>query len=267
MTSTLLISTYNWPEALRLTLLSAFRQRELPTRIVICDDGSRSDTKALIDAMRPLSPVSLEHLWQEDKGFRLARVRNMGIAYTPDDYIIQIDGDLILHPCFVADHLAAARCGAMLRGRRVPLNEDITKRLCAAGVLPRLGFMSSGIEKRRLNTLRLPALARLLAPRYRKNRPGIMGCNMSYWREDVEAVNGYDETFEGWGSEDSDLCIRMQLNGVNKLDLKFAAVAYHLWHGHSAMDNKQKNEDYSRRVHSPGDVLAPRGLNLHTRQK
>lgn len=263
MTCTLLISTYNWPEALRLCLLSAFRQTRLPDHIIICDDGSKAPTKELIDEMRTLSPTPIKHIWHEDKGFRLAKIRNRGMAAGTDDYIIQIDGDIILHPAFVADHLALAAEGVMLRGRRVPLNQRITERLCKAGVMPHLGLLTRGIEKRRLNALHCLPVAKFLAARYRPNRPGIMGCNMSFSRRDILAVNGYDEKFEGWGSEDSDLCARMQMNGVQKLDLKFAAVAFHLWHGHAAMQNKEKNERWAKRSHTRDEIRVDKGMDQY----
>lgn len=266
MKITLLISTYNWPEALRLCVLSAFKQSRLPDEIVISDDGSKQATADTIAALREISPVPIIHVWQEDKGFRLAKSRNLGVLASSGDYIIQTDGDILMHRHFVADHEALAREGYMMRGRRICLNEKITKRLCSSNSdkLPRLDFFCPGIEKRRLNALYLPSVARRIAPSYRKNRPGIMGCNMAFWRKDFEAVNGYDETFEGWGSEDSDLAIRMQLNGVGKMDLKFAAICFHLWHGHPFMQNSKKNKAYTDRARSTGDIKSPKGLDSYT---
>ena len=71
----LLISTYNWEDALRLCLLSASIQTVSPDEIVIADDGSREDTRKLIDDFRVVLKVPIVHIWQEDKGFR-----NIGIA-------------------------------------------------------------------------------------------------------------------------------------------------------------------------------------------
>ena len=44
----LLISTYNWPEALELILQSALMQTQLPHEILIADDGSNEKTKKII---------------------------------------------------------------------------------------------------------------------------------------------------------------------------------------------------------------------------
>jgi len=244
-------------------LLSAFAQTRLPDNIIICDDGSREDTASLINDMRAISPVPLKHVWQEDKGFRVAKIRNRGVAASTDDFIVQIDGDILMHPAFVADHLALVTEGKMLRGRRIMLNKQATDEMCAAGTLPRLNMFTAGIAKRRLNALHMLPVAKLLAPYYRRNRPGIMGCNMSYSRRDILAVNGYDEMFEGWGSEDYDLATRMQMNGVKRHDLKYAAVAFHLCHGHDFMHNREKNERRAKRVYTQADIRAGAGVDQY----
>jgi glycosyltransferase involved in cell wall biosynthesis len=108
-TCTLIISTYNWPKALNLVLLSVLNQRQLPTEIVIADDGSKEETKNLIDSYRDKLSIPIKHVWHEDVGFRLAKIRNKAIATALGDYIIQIDGDVILHPYFIKDHLDFAK--------------------------------------------------------------------------------------------------------------------------------------------------------------
>ena len=109
MTSSLIIATYNWPGALDCCLRSVLLQRELPNEVVIADDGSRHDTRQVIDAYRKQMPVPLKHVWHEDEGFRLGMIRNKAMAAATGEYLIQVDGDLILHPMFVRDHLRAAR--------------------------------------------------------------------------------------------------------------------------------------------------------------
>ena len=104
----LLISTYNWPEALEVTIYSVFAQSRLPDEIIVCDDGSAATTKEVIDRLKKLSKVPLIHVWQPDEGFQLARIRNKGLAIAGGAYILQIDGDIILHKHFVRDHLLQA---------------------------------------------------------------------------------------------------------------------------------------------------------------
>ena len=96
MLVSLMISTYNWKEALSLCLYSAFAQTVKPCEILIADDGSRDDTKQLIDKMRAKTDIPIVHVWHEDKGFRLSAIRNRSIERAKGDYIIQIDGDILL---------------------------------------------------------------------------------------------------------------------------------------------------------------------------
>ncbi len=111
MTTALLISTYNWPQALDLVLRSLLQQTQLPDRVLIADDGSQEQTRLLIQQYAEKLQVPLDHIWHQDQGFRKAVILNKAIAQTPVDFIIQIDGDCIMHPEFVADYIKAARSG------------------------------------------------------------------------------------------------------------------------------------------------------------
>lgn len=225
----LTISTYNRPEALRLCLLSAFRQTRLPDEIIVGDDGSTDVTRELIEELRPLCPVPLHHVWQEDKGFRLARLRNLCIAQSTGDYIVQIDGDMVLSRHFIADHAAVARRGYYVKGGRIRLNEAATQRLCQSGRPPRFFSPFSDIHHDRLKAIRIPGLGHYITPRYRRTGTG-MGANTAFWREDLLRVNGYDENFEGYGGEDSDIEIRLQMAGIATFKLFRLGLALHLWH-------------------------------------
>lgn len=247
MRVSLIVSTYNRPDALKLCLLSVFYQSELPDEIIVGDDGSILDTERLIDDLRKLSPIELKHIWHEDLGFRLAMMRNKCIAASTGEYIIEIDGDLILHRDFVKDHLAFAKRGYYTKGGRVNIGRKMTQKICKSGELPRLNIFSIGIEGKRENMLHLPIIARFLATRYRKNKEKALGCNMGFFRDDLLAINGYDEYYEGWGGEDGDLGRRLQAYGLKKLHLKFSGIVFHLWHEDKYMHNKNKNFNYSQR--------------------
>ncbi len=251
MTISLIISTYNRPDALRLCLLSAFAQSRQPDEIIIGDDGSGDATRGMVESMASLTKIPIRHIWQEDDGYRLAMMRNKCVAAASGEYIIEIDGDLVLGRDFVRDHERLSARGHYLRGGRANLGKPLTDRLCAAGTLPRLNFFTKGFEAKRENSLRIPLLARLLAPRYRKGRAPALGCNMSFFRDDFIRVNGYDEYFEGYGGEDSDFGRRLQLAGVEKRHLKFAANVFHLWHDDHSMYNFDRNVSYLRRQNPP----------------
>lgn len=230
MKVSLVVTTYNRPDALALCLDSIADQRRLPDEVIVGDDGSGDDTRRLIDRLRPTFPVPLVHVWQEDDGFRLARIRNKAIAAATGDYIIQIDGDIMLHPDFVADHVAVARRGAFVKGSRVRLSPEFTAELCASGIPRRPRFFSRDILKDREKAVRLPLIGRLLTGCYKHNGVSGIGCNMAFWRDDALAINGYDEAFVGWGGEDNDFCRRLHAAGVEGIKLFRIGICYHLWH-------------------------------------
>src|SRR5690349_16761621 len=110
----LIISTYNWPDALELCLQSVQQQRLLPGEVIIADDGSSKETGQVIERFQKRLLVPLHHIWQTDEGFRLGMIRNKAMAAAKGEYLIQIDGDLVLHPDFVYDHVHAAKKGYFL---------------------------------------------------------------------------------------------------------------------------------------------------------
>ena len=246
MTVSVVVATYNWPEALELSIKSLLVQSRLPDEIIVGDDGSGAETREVIERLRKISPVRIFHVWHEDKGFRLARIRNRAVLASSGEYIIQIDGDIIAHPRFIEDHMRYAKRGCYLRGGRVMLGKTLTERLCRTREMKTLKPWSRGIEKKRWNALRLPWLGNYLADRYRLSQYAL-GCNMSYFRCDFFAVNGYDEFFEGWGGEDSDYFRRLKLYGIKNRRLKFVGLTYHLWHRVASQYNHDRNKVYCER--------------------
>lgn len=227
MKPSLLISTYNWPEALELVLLSVKNQSVKPKEILIADDGSTEITKNLIEDFQKKSAVPILHIWHEDSGFRRSSILNKAIASSTSDYIIQTDGDCILHKDFIKDHLQMRKKNTYLFGSRVNIKEDLLPSLFSRKKI-QFSFFEKGISKRTRN-LRIP----LFASFYSKSAEissKLRGCNLSFWRADFVAVNGYNENFEGWGREDSELIIRMMNNGVCGRRLRYSGIIYHIWH-------------------------------------
>lgn len=268
MKASLIVTTYNRPDALALCLESIFRQSVLPDEIIIGDDGSRSETAELVERYRRMSPVPLIHVWQEDDGFRLAMIRNKCIARARYDYIIQIDGDLILHRRFVEDHRRFAEKGCYVRGSRVYIEQRLTEKCCKAADPSAVGtpcFATPGIS-RRLNALRCTALAGWLAGRRSTKNPAL-GTNMAYWREDAVLINGYDEAFTGWGGEDDDFAVRLLNSGVRKKHVTFACIIFHLWHGHPCMENKEKNRARLDEARAGKATRCERGVGQYLGQR
>ncbi len=240
MKTSLIISTYNRPDALRLCLTSVLEQSMAPSEIIIGDDGSTTETLDVIESLRRITQIPIIHVWQEDTGFRLAMIRNKSVAASSGDYIIQIDGDLILHRDFIKDHVESSKPNHYISGGRTYLNRQFSELLCREGKLRNLNFLTHGIEGKREYAIRIPLFSKIFASRYRTGRNGL-GCNLSFFKKDFVAINGYDERFEGYGYEDNDLESRLKNNGVKKLYLKFSAIAFHLWHREASMHNIDNN--------------------------
>jgi glycosyltransferase involved in cell wall biosynthesis len=235
----LVVTTYNRKDALELVLRSALAQTSPPDEIVVADDGSREDTRALVERIAAGAAVPVRHCWHEDAGFRLAASRNRAIAMATGDYVVMVDGDLVLDPEFLADHRRAARPGRWVQGSRVLLSEAVTRAALAEGRI-RFSAREPGTRNRK-NALRAPRLWRLAS--YRSGDPmRVRGANLAFWREDALRVNGFNEDFEGWGREDSEFAARMRHAGVERLHLKLAAVGWHLWHPEAARATLERNQ-------------------------
>ncbi|WP_420151827.1 glycosyltransferase family 2 protein [Spirosoma sp.] len=239
----LIISTYNWPEALSVCLESTLNQRELPGEIVIADDGSGEATKKVIDDFRQKSPIPVTHIWHEDLGFRLAHIRNKAIAAAKGDYIVQVDGDILMHPYFISDHLRFARANSFVRASRIYIDEASSKEVIRTHNI-NISLFSKGTSNL-FSAFRVPLLWPLFATSYKNKgdeRYEIHGCNMAFWKKDAIEVNGYNEDFSGWGPEDKEFVARLLNAGKEKRFLKLGGLAFHLYHKENSKYNLSTNE-------------------------
>ena len=256
------ITTYNWPQALELALEALARQDRLPHEVVVADDGSREDTRAMLERVANGYPVPLRHSWVEDKGFRVSLARNRAIAATSGDYVLLLDGDMVAHPRFVADHVWAAKPGTFVQGMRVLTDEEGRERLLSHET-DQLGFFDRGLTRRR-HTLRIPPLA-ALSLRTTEGQSGnaIKTCNQGWWRSDLVKLNGFDERFEGWGREDKDLAVRAFHAGLKRRSLRFAGLATHLYHQERHEEGASPNDGLLADTRATGRVRSPLGLDRH----
>ena len=261
-TISLVIATYNWPQALAIVLASVRAQRVPPLEVVIADDGSGDDTRRLIEREAQHFPVPIVHVWHEDIGFRLAAIRNKAIAQARGDYLVQIDGDIVVHSEFIAGHARFARRGSYVQGSRALLSPDMTNRLFAAEDVV-LRWHAPGITHR-TNAVYAPWLSRFV-----RGASGALhrtrGCHMAFWRDDLIRVNGYDEQMEGWGREDSELALRLINAGVVRRNLKFSSVAFHLWHRTANRDAFARNHERFEHTQRERLTRAECGLDQYLR--
>jgi glycosyltransferase involved in cell wall biosynthesis len=262
----LVISTYNRPDALAAVVEACFTQTDTDFEIIIADDGSSEATRACVQALAARSPVPLQHIWQPDDGFRLAMARNRGTIAASGQYMVFLDGDCIPQRDFIAQHRKLAQKGYLVTGSRILLGEAFTARILAehidlpaASASAKLGFRLQGHMNKVLQLfLRLPDIGRA-SHRFSWRR--IKGCNLGMWRSDLDIINGFDEGFRGWGHEDSDLVVRMFNAGVHRKDGAFATEVLHLWHREAQRDQATSNRGLVLERAANKSYLASQGLH------
>ncbi len=267
----LVISTYNRPDALAAVVEACFLQTDTDFEIIIADDGSGQPTRDSVDALMARSPVPMQHIWQPDDGFRLAMARNRGTMAARGQYMVFLDGDCIPQRDFIAQHRKLAQKGYLVTGSRILLSEAFTARILAeridlpaAGSAAMCGFRMKGHMNKVLQVmLRLPDIGRA-SHRFSWRR--IKGCNLGMWRSDLDTINGFDESFRGWGHEDSDLVVRMFNAGVMRKDGAFATEVFHLWHREAQRDQATSNKHLVLERAANKSTLASQGLHSPSRQ-
>lgn len=232
----LVISTYEWPEALDRVLDSASRQTWPDLEILVADDGSGPATAAVVDAWRARSRHPVRHVWQEDRGFRLSASRNRAVERASGDYLLFVDGDCLMRPRFVEAHMRYAERGWFTTGKRCYLRRGGSRRVLDFRLRPDAWpwpvlflLLLFGGGTRAAQVAPLPR-----SDADRRSRAldwdQAQGCNLGLWRDDYRRIGGFDERFESWGGEDTDLVRRLFRAGVRRLVLEHNEPVLHLWH-------------------------------------
>jgi glycosyltransferase involved in cell wall biosynthesis len=232
---------------------------------VIADDGSTPETADLVHSFKSTSPFPIQQVWQSDKGFQAARIRNKAIEVASGSYIIFIDGDCVPRPDFIAQHRRLAQAGYFVSGNRILLSASYTKDFLREA--PSIVCWSlwdyamlrlQGKINRCLPALSLPLgfLRRLRPARW----SGAKTCNLAVWKADLISVNGFDESYSGWGYEDSDLILRLIHQHIKNKSGRFATAVLHLWHPESNRVREPLNLERLEAVKSSRVTLAQKGL-------
>jgi glycosyltransferase involved in cell wall biosynthesis len=258
MRVSLIITTYNNSAALLLVLQSVEKQSTKPSDVIIADDGSNDDTIELIKNFQLTSFLNIIHSWQKDKGFRAATSRNKAIAKSDSDYLILIDGDMILHPQFIQDHIKNAERGYFIQGTRVILTEAATKYAIKKMSII-FSFFSLGIKNRK-NMIHSDFLSKLFSKK-KKYLSRIKSCNMGLYKDDYVNINGFNNDFEGWGREDSEFAARLLNNGIIRKNLRFNAIQFHLWHIENTRTSLRKNDLLLKSVINNNSKWCNNGIN------
>lgn len=246
MKISVIVSTYNRPDALRVVLLALNDQTDKNFEVIVGDDGSREETRNLLLQLQNQCKYILIHAFQEDQGFRLSRVRNLAATFATGKYLIFLDGDCIPRPSFIAAHRKLAQRNCIVAGNRILLSKAFTEQILSNSIKVWLYSPVSWVKaylchnvKRLHPLITFPYLQnlRLLNNTWKK----VRGCNFGLFKEDFFKVNGCDSSFKGWGYEDSDLAIRLIRAGVKIKSGRFATGVLHLWHNENDRSLEKEN--------------------------
>jgi len=259
------VTTYNRPVALAWVLASLSVQSDMPSQIVVADDGSGAETLRQVELWRDYlkqhhPTISLSHVWQEDLGFRAASCRNLAVRRAREmgdvEGVIFLDGDCVVPPYFVKNHALLLGDKTMVAGGRGLLSRSYTDSLeqLAESASPKevVSFLKgfglpvqlwlSGHCDRFLSMQQIMFTAvEPLRDMCSKSDTLVRTCNLSMQLADFESVGGFDESFVGWGLEDTDLAVRLIASGVRVRSGRFATNVFHLWHPERSRAELQGN--------------------------
>lgn len=242
----LLITTFNRPDALNCVLASVAKQSRVPNEVIICDDGSDFYTSTIISCWSSRLPV--RHVWCSDRNFRAALTRNLGIFKSRAEVLIFIDGDCLLPPSFVQQHLKLLQPGYLISGGRHLLSLEITQ-----SILNKNLSLSAVFDNWKFVRWPLGPLRDLVSV----NWGAVRTCNLTVYREDVLRIAGFDQTYTGWGREDSDFVVRLINSGVKVRSGRLAACVAHLYHSESPRDQLSVNDQrFCETLNNPNHVMA-----------
>ena len=247
MRTELIVATYNSPHSLTLCLTSVARQTVLPDSICIADDGSGPETREAVDAFAAAHPeLRFRQVWHEDRGFEKAAILNKAIATSEADFLIFIDGDVLIHPTFIARHLALAERGRFSTGSLIRLDAAATAAVTPAMVADGTVFDRGWLRANRaidrfgtwLKTMPMPLSVQAFLDRATPVQRALCGANASLFREDALKVNGFDETIK-YGGGDKEFGVRLGNAGVRGRHLRYTAPLVHLDHPRGYKDPEQ----------------------------
>lgn len=260
------ITTYNRSSALLAVLGALSRQTDKNFDVVVADDGSQPQHRLRVLQAAVSQSLGLTHVWHPDVGFTASKVRNRGVLLANSNYVLLLDGDCVPEQDFIARQKILAEPGFFMNGSRVLLSPALTQNVENEGEQLDGRPISYWLAQRlRGRASKLSGLVRLPDWRGRINQDfiwkGIRSCNMGVWKHDFEKVDGFDESFVGWGHEDADFVLRLHHAGIARKNGFCATEVYHLWHKESSRADESSNADVVSQRVKTGVICATLGYS------
>jgi len=265
MKCSLIISVYKNTLFLQVVLASLRYQTEQDFEIIISEDGECEEMRAFLSSWSFQQPWL--HLTQPDEGWRKNRALNNAIRTARTNHLIFIDGDCVLHPRFIEMHVRHFHPDTILAGKRVMLSKSLSERVMASAediksmqrAMWKALLWHQGTKRAEEGIFLSPDGLLGFIPRNRRLEY-LTGCNMSFSRQAIEAINGFDEDYQrpAYG-EDSDLTWRFKMAGFHFVSLRNMAVEYHLWH-HKSWTDQSANQAIGMAKQQRGEYVCKKGL-------
>lgn len=271
MRTELILTTYSSPGPLLLCLASVARQQALPGSICIADDGSGPETEAAIAGFAAAHPgLAIRHVWHEDRGFEKAAILNKAIASSEAEFLVFIDGDVLIHPIFTARHIELARPGRFSTGSLIRLDAaataSVTEDLVTSGrVFERDWLRRAGAIDRLgtwLKTMPFPKPVMNALEVLSPVQKALCGANASAFRADILKVNGYDESIK-YGGGDKEFGVRLTNAGITGRHLRYTAPLVHLDHprGYADPEKIARHKALIRDIRASRRFWTPNGID------
>jgi glycosyltransferase involved in cell wall biosynthesis len=264
-----LFATYNEPQWLEWVLWGYSTQTVRDFEVIVVDDGSRDDTRAVIDRLRPQMPYRLRHFWQPDEGYQKCKGMNRGILLAESDYLVFTDGDCIPRADFLAWHLRLRERGRYLTGGYCKLPLGLSHRISREDILSGRAtdyrwLAANGLERHTLKLRLRSDWSRALWNVITPVKPRLHGHNASVWTEDVLRVNGWDERMQ-YGGQDLELGERLTNAGIRGKTIRYSAICVHLEHrrGYMNPQMREKNRAIRRETRRNRVTWTPYGIDTH----
>lgn len=230
-----IVTTYNQPLWLERTLWAFEAQTVNNFEIIIADDGSNEETKSLIERFQKEANLKIKHVWHPDNGFQKCVILNKAIVASESDYLLFTDGDCLPRADFVQKHLENARIGYFLSGGYFKLNSAVSHLVTKSDIQQQLVFSSKWLHKNgQPSTYKFLKLQKkhwisAVLNYFTTTKPTWNGHNVSGWKKDIIAVNGYNEEMM-YGGLDRELGERLENYGIKGLQIRYSAIVLHLDH-------------------------------------
>ena len=245
MKTSVIFTTYNSPAWLEKVLWGFFAQTHKDFEIIVADDGSRDETRELIERLSKEAPVPVRHVWQPDDGFQKSRILNKAIAASTGDYLIFTDGDCIPRADFVAEHLRHAEDHCYLSGGYFKLPLDISKAITRDDVISQRVFSPDWLRENGMTMSAIKALKLTIhgaigdVLNHLPVKASWNGHNSSCYKKWAIAVNGFDENMQ-YGGQDAEFGRRLRHSGIRAKRIRYSTICVHLEHGHGYVTPEMK---------------------------